>query len=566
MKRIKTIDGYETYKITKDEKLYFLSNTLSYRYNIRKIEKEIDDLKFDSLIIIFGGDTLSYIDDIFKLCTPYNRILIIEPNIEVYNEIIKINKQNLAVLFYEEELLPKQLGAIINPNNFNNLYVFPFGNYKEIYEEEYKYFIEVIDHQYYNCSALINLSYRFKDIFIKNLSRNINIVNKTTPINEYENLQKNLPAFIISAGPSLNKNLEVMSKNKDKLKNSIIIAGTRTLKALLNVGIKPDLIVSVDPIDDNYEMIKDHLNENIPLVFYEYSNSKIINEYKGEKIYLSNLLSMVLEELKNLKGCYLGGSVAHTCVDIGRTLGCTNIILVGQDLAFTNGEHHSSKATFEFDDPKNYSAQLKDKDVYGNEVYTNRTLYEFKLNLEEYIVKDLLVSKDVNYYNGSFGANIKNAPHMDLESIFTLDIFNWEKKEFKRNYTVNLNPENVMMDIERFLSKNIKKGKEILSNLERISKCDPSIEMVKLDEGDERIVKFNEALEFITEFETSKEKYYLSAYFTKFDFEVKQLKFSMMAKDYQKLTSNLKYQSTCFIFYFKEVVKMLEKVKLLMEE
>ena len=191
------------------------------------------------------------------------------------------------------------------------------------------------------------LSNRFGEVFIRNLIWNLDIINKSTSIDKIKGKYKDVPAIIVSAGPSLEENIKAMVRNKEALKNYLVVAGSRTLKALIENGIKPDIIVTIDPVDENYEMISEYINSDIPLAFYEYSNRKILSEYKGEKIYLSSILSKVVGELNTLKSIYLGGSVAHTAVDVARTLACNPIIFAGQDLAYTYEKHHAKEATFQ---------------------------------------------------------------------------------------------------------------------------------------------------------------------------------------------------------------------------
>ena len=62
-------------------------------------------------------------------------------------------------------------------------------------------------------------------------------------MNKFYDMNKDVPAIIVSAGPSLDKNLAEMINYKDKLKDYFIIAGNRTLKTLINNNIKPDLLL-----------------------------------------------------------------------------------------------------------------------------------------------------------------------------------------------------------------------------------------------------------------------------------------------------------------------------------
>jgi len=565
MRRYKTLDGHYVYKIKKDNVDYFLGDRENYQKHIDDLIENVDDLRFDSIIIIFGLDTGEYLKDLYELMCGENKVVIFEPNKEIFLKNKKISNEKVALVFFEEDKIKKQLYSFINSSSFNNLFVHAFGNYKEIYEKEYDFFIETLDCAFHTASSSITISSRFREVFIKNLIFNLNIINQSTAINCFEGKDKNVPAFIVSAGPSLEKNIEDMVKNKELVEKSIIVSGSRTLKALLENGIKPDLLVSIDPIDDNYEMIKEYLNCDTPLVFYEYSNRKILNDYKGEKIYLSTLLSKILDELNTLRGTYLGGSVAHTCVDIARTLGCNPIILVGQDLAYTYDQHHSKAATFKIDDKVNHIAQTIVKDVYGNDVKTSATLNQFRKKLEEYIQGDIKVN-GTKYINASYGADIMGADHLQLNEVFKLNIFDNAKESFETCRDINIDSEAVINSILDYIDFSIGKAEDGKKLCIEISKCDDNKSLVDIDENDEELQKFLEVLDIVNNFESSRENTFFGGYFNKFTFDIKQLKFNMHAKDYDRLTSNLKYQSQCFLLYFKEMKKMLEEVQHLIIE
>ncbi len=74
-----------------------------------------------------------------------------------------------------------------------------------------------------------------------------------------------------------------MVRLKDRLKDYFIITGSRTVKALVQNGIVPDMVVSIDPVDVNYEMMKDYLDLDVPLVFYELQQPLSSQDYKGGK-------------------------------------------------------------------------------------------------------------------------------------------------------------------------------------------------------------------------------------------------------------------------------------------
>ena len=53
-----------------------------------------------------------------------------------------------------------------------------------------------------------------------------------------------IPAAVVSAGPSLDKNIQLLKRGAEKF---LIIAVSTALKPLLKTGVFPDFIVAIDP-------------------------------------------------------------------------------------------------------------------------------------------------------------------------------------------------------------------------------------------------------------------------------------------------------------------------------
>jgi hypothetical protein len=566
MQKFKTLDDYHVYNIEKEGKYCYLADKNNYKKDIESLLNTVDDIKFDSLIIIFGIDTGEYLNDLYSMICKKNRILIFEPNEDVFNENKdKVDNDNVRLILYDESNIRGKLYSVINSTNFNNIYVHAFGNYAEVYKEEYETFIENLDCIYYTACSSISVANRFKEVFIKNLIGNLKTLKNATPLNSYEKINKGIPAIIVSAGPSLDKNLAEMMKYKTKVEKYFIIAGSRTLKAMMENEIKPDMVVSIDPVDANYDMMKDYLKENIPLAFYEYSNRYLVRDYKGEKVYLSTLLSNTIAELDDLKGTYSGGSVAHTCIDIANIMGCSPIILVGQDLAFTYDKHHSDSAIFDFDKKNNYEASLTVKDILGEEIRTNVTLNQFRVKMEEYINFHRRVNK-VDFINASYGAEIEGAPHKELSDVFKIYKVENTKKTCIVDKSIEIDAEAVAYDMLDYVKEYIvkaNKGEGLCKEL-LLDKTDKFL--IDIDEDDEELQKFLYVMEIVNSFESSPKRFYLGGYLNKFLFDIKEEIFNMPAKDYDSLTSNLRYQSKCFLTYFEKMKNFLEEVKSLLIE
>ncbi|MCS6105473.1 DUF115 domain-containing protein [Clostridium botulinum] len=568
MKKIRSLDGYNLYEIEKDNVKFCLADNINYKKDIQKLINNLEDLRFDSFIILFGLDTGEYIKELQTLLCERNRVIIFKPNQEVIDENKNIVLgENISLILFDKKIITPILSSIIDCDNFDNLYFYSFGNYKEIYKDEYEKLKEEIDSIYFSITGNITLAYRCKESFMRNSIQNLKVIKESSPLNSYANLNQNIPGIVVSAGPSLDKNIQDMVKNKEKLKQCFIISSNRTFTVLIQNGIKPDLVVSIDPSDAMYDMMKNNLNENIPLLYYEYSNRYLLKEYKGEKIYISNVFSNLIEEMSRFKGLSQGGSVAHTCLSMANLLGCNPIILVGQDLAYTYDKHHSEKATFNFVDEgmkESWADKVVD-DVFGNKVKTTTTLKVFKDSME-YHIEQYKNSRKVEFINASYGADIKGAPHQELSQIFKTKIFNNNKKSLNPNKCINLDDDKIIKSIINFVESYIEKSEQGIEQCTILSEVDEDKSLINTDENDIDFQRFLFIFDIVENFENSLENFYLGGYFNKFMFAIKRESFSMFAKDYERLTSNMKYQGKAFLNYFKRMNEMLLEAKKIIDE
>lgn len=565
MKKFQTLDGYHVYRIRKEKRFFFLADRLNYKKEIDKLLHTLEDIRFDSLIFIFGIDTGEYINNLQEVICEKNKVIIFEPNKTVFKKFTSNISENIKIVFFDKKAVKNIFLDTIHFKNANNVYFHAFGEYESIYKKEYDQLIEQLDASLINASSQLSLAKRFKKVFMQNMIANLKILNQCIPIQSYQQKNQSVPAIVVSAGPSLERNLEDMLLYKEKVEQCFVITGSRTVNALLKNGITPDMIVSVDPVDANYDMMKDHLDLEIPLAFYEYSNRFLMKEYKGSKVYIPTLFTQTIEAFGRLKGIYSGGSVAHACIDICNMMGCSPILLVGQDLAYTDQKHHAESAVFDYDKTLNYKPQIRVKDIFGEPIFTTMTLEHFRKKLEEYIelYKD---KKHTEFINCSYGAAIKGAPHKELKKILSQDIFDNTKINCLSGQMISLDSKEIIVEIKEFIESCMKKAGQGIELSQEIIAENQTKSLVEVEEEDIDLQKVLYMIQLINEFENATNSRYLGGYFTEFLYKMKESTFFMLAKDYVLLTSDLQHQAKAFHIYFSEMKEMLSTVKELIAE
>lgn len=162
------------------------------------------------------------------------------------------------------------------------------------------------------------------------------------------------PGIIVSAGPSLRKNMHLLPRLRDR---ALIVAVDTALKALVRKGIEPHIVMTLDAQKHSIRHFLGVRPAESLLLADVVSAPRISDRYEGgimfsttSKFYtdgsgrlrreptpLMDWLEPYIEPPGDIQS---GGSVATSAFDLLLNLGCRPIILVGQDLAYTGREIH----------------------------------------------------------------------------------------------------------------------------------------------------------------------------------------------------------------------------------
>jgi len=187
------------------------------------------------------------------------------------------------------------------------------------------------------------------DTTVRNLLQNLGPYSTSAGIAELKDAAKGRAAIIVSAGPSLRKNIDLL-KDPINREKCVVIAVQTVLKTLLREGIKPDFVTALDYHEISkrfYEGLTEADVDGITLVAEPKANPAIIDAYPGEKRFvgdkvLDDILGPALvREYGELKP---GATVAHLAYYLARHLGCDPVILIGQDLGFTDNQYYAPGA------------------------------------------------------------------------------------------------------------------------------------------------------------------------------------------------------------------------------
>lgn len=229
-------------------------------------------------------------------------------------------------------------------------------------------------------------------------------------------LPRDIPVIIVSAGPSLDKNVEVLRKAKG---HCLILAVDTAIKYLMKRDIMPDMTITVEPIKP-VEHYLDPRVEEIPAIFDSESNPEIVGKHRG-RIFLYNCRDYVKRLLEAVgkkipEDISSGGSVATAAFAILCQLEMKNIIFIGQDLAYAGENTHAGGVQ-----SKGINNEIGHEMVegyYGGLVRTRSDFLGYLRWFENEIKILQEKQKDIQVINATEGgAKIHGAIQMSLEEV-----------------------------------------------------------------------------------------------------------------------------------------------------
>jgi hypothetical protein len=278
---------------------------------------------------------------------------------------------------------------------------------------------ETINSQTYRIFTDINTLVANSQDFLDNFVHNLAKAARAPGIVHFANAFSGMPAAIVSAGPSLDKNIHELRGREEQL---LILSTDTALKPLLAAGIDPHFVLTGDPSPTNYRHLEGAPSReallvaeatSFPAVFDEFSTKTIVCTFEN-----SSLRS--LSDLLGNKGTLRAwGSVATMALDFALLLGCNPIVFMGQDLAHTDGRIYCSGLCFEdewFDkiaDPAGWQGKIKDlrsnrrtvmlEDIFGKPIESTDKLAAYW----NWINKVVCDHPEVRFINASEGGIVR---------------------------------------------------------------------------------------------------------------------------------------------------------------
>jgi len=193
----------------------------------------------------------------------------------------------------------------------------------------------------------INTQAAYSQKFYKNIFNNGIAITESPGIVSLRNIFSNIPTIIVSAGPSLDKNIGLIKSVRNEI---LVISVATALKPLIRNDITPDIVITIDP---NEETIRSFdlkaIPKNMWLIYDPCIPPEICSLFNQRKIMMESKIELAkwITDHSEKKGV-LGNisSVAHAALYLAQHMGCAPIILVGQDLSFEGHRMHCTDSFY----------------------------------------------------------------------------------------------------------------------------------------------------------------------------------------------------------------------------
>ena len=376
----------------------------------------------EEINILYGLGNGIFVRELLKRMQEGNMLVVFEPSLEIFqfvmkhydiSDILMNSKFCLLVRGMNEKALSKVLEYEFHKVNCSENRIILLPNYVEIFSEEYDELCKQYKSYQKDALAMQNTILYLSAYSMRNVIHNIKHFIRSK---SFESLKRKIPkdvtAIMVAAGPSLKENLQMLKKAKGRF---LIIAVERVLDILMENGIEPDFIATLDPVKPVTPRMKKG-DVHIPAFTLPEASEEFMECHKGYKIICNN--GGLYAGLRVRAGLHEGvivsdGSVATYIFSLLIEMGVKRIVFLGQDLAF--GENGAYVDNHGFSNNENpFGEYIQAEGVNGETVYSRQDWMRFAGFFEENIKKHPEIDfVDVKKH----GLKIQGTRQMELQDV-----------------------------------------------------------------------------------------------------------------------------------------------------
>lgn len=411
-------------------------------------------------LVVLGLGAGYHLEQLMTTKPPDTRVLLVEPNLELIKHSTKT--MNWKTVFDRRDIffcfgnnmntLSNTVHDFIDVTTFDKLGVIELASEVRFHTSFFDTAKETINNE------IKTILYDFKTRLAedamapKNILKNINGILRTRRVKDLEDKFSGRPGFIVSAGPSLDKNILHLKKNRDR---AVIICVDTALKPLLKKGIHPHFTLTADPSYKNYLHLQG--TENALKYFLVADTAIAAQVYRdfNEHMFSASLgkpiFSMIEQNIGEVGEIEAWGSVISFALNFAIYLDLDPIVFLGQDFAFTDMRNHCRGTSWE-EKWLEYTRDLdlmqrKEKqsitgvtkisevpDIYGRPTATSDRLMLYK----SYLAKIPPLVPDKTFINATEGGVFNEIEAKKLHDVMTEYVYPLEPMDLDTLFDIPL--------------------------------------------------------------------------------------------------------------------------------
>ena len=314
------------------------------KYNPEKeAEQFVSSISYSDIFIVLGIGGAFHITALQKKF-PTAKIIAIEytnEDIEFLLEnssVVKNTSKGETVLFVSSEKIESALYKNFIPAVYPTLSIVEWRAWKNENRKESERILNKINEVLKNISQDFATQARFGKIWQHNILKNMQCLqNAAIPSPPLEKT-----ALVVAAGPSLEKKLNIIKKNRQ---NIFIIATDTAYTVLIKNNIFCDVVISIDGQNISSTHFLGKHDKKTLFVFDISGNHHAIRKIheNGNSLFFSHNGHPLAQYIEKKSGKNLffyldsgNGTVTLSCVDFALKLGFENIMVFGADFGYIN--------------------------------------------------------------------------------------------------------------------------------------------------------------------------------------------------------------------------------------
>ncbi|EAJ4085692.1 motility associated factor glycosyltransferase family protein [Campylobacter coli] len=331
-----------------------------------------------------------------NLAKHYKHLFVFESEIELFIlalSVLDLSEELCSGKIYlvdiEEERVDIQLLILFDMKDmfeYLSLYEMFVNNvyYKKFYEDIWHKADELCEKNIKivirNLGLNLTISFQCYSHLLQNIPSMLGSIPFQRILSERKNKFDN--AIVVSAGPSLAKQLSLLKAYQDK---AVVFCADGALSMLEKEGVVPDYVLNIDFEDLPLRFFKNKQNKLSLNILSCATHPSLVHFLDNKSVILRDDPLYQSFNLNDFGYIDTGTHVSHFSYTLALALGFKNIIMIGQDLAFDEEGNSHSKG-FDFgekfeEEHKKYKLKTQ---AYGGkgEVLTHITWNDYRIKLE----------------------------------------------------------------------------------------------------------------------------------------------------------------------------------------